>query len=188
MNLEPGNPGDHLFDQRVATIGVAFAQHADVDRQAFERAQHLADVPGPRGHCGAIGAVSRADAAAKEGGHTVGQRVISLLRRDQVNVGVDPGSGQNQVFAGDGVGAHTHHQARGYAIHGARVTAFTNPGNLAVADADVGFDHALDRVDDGDVGDHQVQYAVIAGQGVVGAHAVTQGFTAAVYGLVAVTA
>ena len=177
-----------MFNQRVATIGVALAEHADVDRQAFERAQHLADVPGARSYGGAIGAVGWADTTAKEGGYTVGQCVIGLLWRDQVNVGVDPGSGQNQVFAGDGVGAHTHHQARCYTIHGARVTAFADTGNFTVADANVGFDHALNRVNDGDVGDDQVQHAVVAGQGVVGAHAVTQGLAAAVYGLVAVSA
>ena len=103
-------------------------------------------------------------------------------------MGVDPGSGQDQVLARDGIGADADHHVCADAGHHVRVAAFADPANLAVTNTDVGFDHALNRVNDGDVGDHQVQHAVVAGQVVVVTHAVAQGFPPSVDRFFAVTA
>ena len=80
MDLEARDPGNDLLGQRGVGIRVAFAQQTDVDRQALNSPQHLADVPRAGGYGGTVGAVRGANAAAEEGGDAIGKAVISLLR------------------------------------------------------------------------------------------------------------
>ena len=105
-----------------------------------------------------------------------------------MNVRVDAAGGEDEMLAGDGVGGIAHDKIRIDTIHHRRVAALADAHDPAVPDAHVGFDDALHRVDDGDVGDDEIKHASIAVQAGIAAHAAAQGFTAAVHGLVAVVA
>ena len=109
-----------------------------------------------------------------------------LLRRDVVDVSIDSARSENQLFAGNGVGGGADPHARADAFHGVGVAGFARAHNFAVFDAHVGFDDAQQGIDDGDVGDDQIEGAVLAAEPIAHAHAVAHGFAAAVDGLVAV--
>ena len=92
------------------------------------------------------------------------------------------------MFAGDGVGGVAHDEVGVHAVHHGGVAALADAHDPAVADAHVGLDHAQFGVDDGHVGDHEVEHARRAIKPGVAAHAAAQGFAAAVHGFVAVVA
>ena len=188
MHLEAARAGLDLFDQRNAVVGVPLAEDAHVHRHGVDGFEHFADIPRAGGNGRSVGAVGGADAAAEEGGHAVGERGVTLLRGDVVNVRVDAAGGEDEMLAGDGVGGIAHDKIRIDTIHHRRVAALADAHDPAVPDAHVGFDDALHRVDDGDVGDDKIKHASIAVQAGIAAHAAAQGFTAAVHGLVAVVA
>ena len=102
-----------------------------------------------------------------------------------VHVAVDAGGREDEVLTGDGVSAGAGAESGGDALHHVGVAGLADAGYLAVLDADVGLDHAQQRVKDGDIGDDGVEAALLAGDSVGQAHAVAQGLAAAVHGLVA---
>ena len=104
VTLQADCAGLDLLDQRRLAMPVPLAENAHIDGPAFESAQHRADVARSRCDGGGIGAVRRAGAPANQGGGAVGQRRVGLLRRDEMNMGVDAGGGEDQMRAGDRVG------------------------------------------------------------------------------------
>lgn len=79
-----------------------------------------------------------------------------------MDMAVDAGRGQDQVFPGNGVSAEPDNHILRHAIHNGRVTAFTNANNQAIFNTDVGLNDAQFGIENRDVGNHQVQNAVIA--------------------------
>ncbi len=123
-----------------------------------------------------------------KGRDAVAQRGVGLLRRDHVHVAVDARRGENQVLARDGVGRRARHQIGMHAVHYVGVARFADARYLAVLDAHVGFDHAQLGVDNGHVGYHQIERALLRGHGVGQSHSVAEGLAAAVDHFVAVLA
>ena len=67
------------------------------------------------------------------------------------------GRGQDQMRTRNRIGGETKLQTGRHAIHGLRIAGLADGTNESVLDADVGFDHALHRVDDCNVGDDKVR-------------------------------
>src|SRR5262249_3439340 len=88
--------------------------------------------------------------------------------------------------SGDGVGRGTARQLGSHVVHHARIPGPSNTGDLAVLHADVGLHDADDRVEHGDVGDHEIERSGCARELVVHAHAVAQCLSTAVANLVTV--
>ena len=80
---------------------VALAGEADVERQRVGRLQHQLDVARAGRAGGRVGAGRRAGAAADERGDAAGERLVGLLRADEVDVRVDAAGGEDQALAGD---------------------------------------------------------------------------------------
>ena len=112
------------------------------------------DVPRPRRAGGGKGAGSRAGAAAEHGGDARHQRLLDLLRADEVNVRIDATGGEDHAFAGDDLGAGADGN-RDAGLH-VRVAGLADGSDHAALQADVGLDDALHGIDDQRVGDHRV--------------------------------
>jgi hypothetical protein len=87
--LRPITPGLDLLVQRGRQACVALAEEAEVHREGVGRLQHALDVPRAWRRGGGEGAGGRAGAAAEHGGHARRQRLLDLLRADEVDVAVD---------------------------------------------------------------------------------------------------
>ena len=98
---------DHL-DQRGRARRVALAGYAEIDRERVERLDHPAHVPGSRRAGGGKGAVRRPGAATEHRGDAGHQRVLDLLRADEMDVAVEPAGGEDFSLARDHVGAGTN--------------------------------------------------------------------------------
>ena len=101
---------------------------------------------------------------------------------------VDGGSREDAVLTRDGVRGGAGAEGGGDAVHDVGVAGLADARDLAVLHAHVGLDDAEHRVDDGDVGDNEVEGAGLGSDLIGRAHAVTQGLAAAVDSLVAVDA
>ena len=123
-------------------------------------------------------------AAADERRDAAGERLVDLLRADEVDVRVDAAGGEDQAFAGDRLGRHADDHARRHAGHHVRVAGLADAGDAAVLDADVGLVDA-GPVDDQRVGDDAVERLGVGDAGRL-AHAVAQHLAAAELALVAV--
>src|SRR5262249_53364341 len=133
--------------------GVALAEEAEVHRQALGGLQHATDVPGAGRDGGGEGAVRRARAAAHPGGDAAVQRLVDLLRADEMEVAVDTARGDDLAFAGDRLGARADHDVDlGLDVGIARLA---DADDAPVLQADVGF-HDAPMVDDQRVGDDGV--------------------------------
>ncbi len=95
---------------------------------------------------------------------------------------------EDEVFARNGVGGRSRDQVGVHAVHGVGVARLADARDFAVLDADVGFDHAQNRVDDRDVRDDDVERPFLGGHRVGQPHAVAQGLAPAVDHFVAVFA
>ncbi len=127
----------------------------------------------------------RTGAAADQRGDAGVKRVGNLIRRDEVDVGVDRAGGQDVPFAGEHLGGRADFQARRDAVHHARIAGFADRRDAAVPDADVGLVDA-GRVDHDDRRDHQVRRTGLPARRRRLAHAVANHLAAAELRLVAV--
>ena len=191
VDLECANAGFDLLNQSgfasaLTSSSLTFTHQAHVQRHGFLAAQHLLNVPHTGSYGSSVGTVSRTKTTSHQSGTATSQSGVVDLRADGVNVGIDTTGSYDGRTAVDGVGSWAASHARSNALHGVGVTGFTDTGDFAVFDTDVGLDHALDRVNDGGVGQNQVQAASTAGSRVVEAHAVTQCFTTTEHGLVTI--
>jgi len=107
-----------------------------------------------------------------------------LCGADKVNVRVNAASRQNQPFARNGLRAGAEHKRRCNAIHNIRVAGFSDTADFAVLDADIRFINA-GAVNDQNVCNHGIRTFPI-GHTARLSHAVTQGFSSAEFGFIAV--
>ena len=105
VQLERAGAGLDLFLQRIGQRCVALAGEAEVHGKRVGRLDHAGDVPRPRRAGGGVGAGGGAGAAAQHGGDAGHQRLLDLLRADEVDVGVEAAGGEDLAFAGDDLGA-----------------------------------------------------------------------------------
>src|SRR6185295_3688156 len=113
------------------------------------------DVPGPGRAGGGEGAGCRPGAAAQHGGDPRHERLVDLLRADEVNVRVDAARGDDHALARDHFGACADRNGDGGLD--VRVARLADLPDFPALDADVGLDDAPvvhnQRVGDDGVGD-----------------------------------
>src|SRR6185369_2245135 len=102
----------------------------------------------------------RPGAAAEHRGDAGHQRLLDLLRTDEMNVGVEAAGGEDFSFARDHLGARTDDD--GDIRLDVRIAGLADRGNAALLEADVGF-HNAPVVDDQRVGDYGVNGALFVG-------------------------
>ena len=187
VQLQADGAGGDLLAQRLGPAGVALAQETQVHREGFGCLQHAVDVLGPRRAGGGVGAGGRPRAAAEHGGDARIERLVDLLRADEVDVAVDAAGGDDQTFAGDDLGAGTDDDVD--AGLGVGVAGLADGGDAAALQADVGLDDAP-VVDDERVGDDAVAGLVRSGavDDLALAHAVADGLAAAELDLLSIAA
>ena len=112
MQLQAAGAGANLLLQRAGQTAVALAEKAEIDREAFGGLQHPLQVPGAGRAGGGVGAGRRAGAAAEQRRQTGGDGGLDQLRADEVHVAVDAAGGDDQVLAGDDLGAGADDQLR----------------------------------------------------------------------------
>src|SRR6185436_4014440 len=123
----------------------------------------------------------RARAAADHRGHTRHQGVVDLLRRDEVDVRVDPARRQQASLAGDDLRARTDLDVDTRLHVG--IPGLADAGDPPLLDADVRLDDSTD-VEHDRVGDHRVGGDAAAALAL--AHAVADHLAAAELHLLAV--
>jgi hypothetical protein len=141
----------------------------------IEGLQHPPDVPGTRRAGGGERAVRRAGTAAEQGGHAGVQRILDLLRADEVDVAVETAGGDDAAFPGDDLGPGTDDDRDAGLDVG--VAGLADCGDAAVPEADI---RLVDpgRVEDERVGDDGVGRA-FRPRGLALAHAVPDHLAAA---------
>src|SRR4029078_5099708 len=100
VELEADGPGRDLIDQPLRTRAVALAGEPHVQRHVVDSLEHPRDVPDAGRAGGRVGPGGRTRPAAEPGGDAAGQRLVGLLRTDEVDVAVDPSGGQDVPLAG----------------------------------------------------------------------------------------
>jgi hypothetical protein len=166
----------------IAAGVVPLAEEAEVHREVLGRLQHAPDVPRTRRAGRGERAVRRAGAAADHGGDARHQRIVDLLRGDEMDVRVDAAGRHDLAFAGDGLGAGADDD--GDAGLDVGVAGLADADDAAVGDADVGL-HDAPVVEDQGVGDHGVDGA-LGPRALALAHAVADHLAAAELHLLAV--
>ena len=162
-----------------------FAKETEIHRIFLGGLQHPMYVPVARRARGGIGARGRPGAPADHRRDATGDRMLDLLRTDEVNMGVQSSGGDDAAFAGDDFrrGADDHVDA----ILDERISRVPDSDDAAVLDADVSFDHALNSVENQRVGNDQVQGFRIGGKRRL-AHPVANHLAAAEFHLATVSA
>ena len=182
VQLERTGAGLDHFLQRRRARGIALAGEAEIDREGVGGLDHAADMERPRRAGGGIGAGRRTGAAAEHGGDAGHQRLVDLLRADEMDVGVEAAGGEDFSFAGDDLGAGADDD--GDAGLDVGIAGFADGRDAAVLDADVGFDDAP-VIEDQRIGDDGVDRASPIGDLRL-AHAVADHLAAAEFHLLAV--
>ena len=121
-------------------------------------------------------------AAAEHRGDAGHQRVVDLLRADEVDVRVEAAGGEDLAFARDHLGAGADHD--GDVRLDVGIAGLADGGDLAVLQADVGL-HDAPVVEDQRIGDDGVDRALLVGDLRL-AHAVADHLAAAELHLLAV--
>ncbi len=171
-----------LLDEAGGLRGVALAGEAEVHREFVGRLDHPGDVPGAGRAGGGEGAGRGAGAAPEHRGHARHQRLLDLLRADEMDVGVEAAGGEDLALAGDHFGARPDDD--GHARLDVRVARLADRMDEPVLDPDVGL-HDPPVVEDDGVGDDGVDRASRA-RGLRLAHAVADHLAAAELHLLAV--
>ena len=182
VQLERAGAGADLLDQRGRLRSIALAGKAEIHRKAVGGLDHPRDVPGAGRAGRGIGAGRRPGAAAEHTGHPGIERLLDLLRADEVDVGIEAAGGQDLALAGDRLGAGADDDVD--AGLGVGIASLADAGDPAVLQADIGlYDPPV--VDDERVGDDGVDGAVGATRLAL-AHAVADHLAAAELHLFAV--
>ena len=100
-SLKPDGARAQLLPEPLLAHRVALAEQRDVDRPVVERLEHALEIPGA-GDGGGLGAVGRAGAAADDRGDAGAERLVELLRADEVHVAVDRTGGEDLAVARTG--------------------------------------------------------------------------------------
>ena len=157
VQLEGAGTGPDLLDEACGARGVALAGQSEVHREGFGRLQHPADMPLTRRAGGGIGACRRAGAAAEHGGDAARQRLLDLLRADEMNMRVEAAGGQNLAFASNGLGGRPDDDRD--AGLGVGIAGFADAADPAIPEPDIGLDDAP-VVEDQRIGDDSVDGSV----------------------------
>ena len=182
MQLQRARTGQYLFLQRGRQRRVALAGKGEIHRKRVGRLQHALDMPGAGRAGGGVGAGRRTRAATqhrRDAGH---QRLLDLLRTDEMNVGIETAGRQYLTLTGDCLGAGPDDNV--HTILRVRVAGLADRVNSPVANTDISLVDAVD-VDDQRVGDNGIDGAA----GPIDlrlAHAVTNHLAAAELHLIAV--
>jgi hypothetical protein len=184
VELQADGAGEDLLAQRRGRGAVAFAEKAAVHRVFVGRFQHAVDIPDARRASSGVSAVRGAGAAADHGGDATGERVLDLLRADEVDVRVDAARGDDAAFARDDFRRRADGHAGRDALLDAGISRVADGGDAPAFDADVGFDDALHGVEDERVCDDEIERLGVRRRGRL-AHAVANHFAAAEFHLVA---
>ena len=174
---------DHFFERR-GPRRVALAGKAEIDRKIVGRLDHARDVPRPGRAGGRERAVRRSGAAAEHRGDAGHQRLVDLLRADEMDVGVEAAGGEDLAFAGDHFGAGPDDD--GDAGLDVRIAGLADGVDVSVLEADVGLDDSP-MVENERVGDDGVDGALFVGDLAL-PHAVADDLAAAEFHLFAVGA
>src|SRR5882724_6673769 len=158
MKFQTTGSAYKLFLQRLATRRVSFAQKSEIHWPALRRFQHPRKIPCSRSTGRRVCSGRRTGTAAEHRSRTVGQRLIDLLRRDEMNMTINCPGCNNQIFAGNNLGRRTDNQLRIDTRHRIRVAGLPDLHNPPVSDANVCLDDSP-IIDDECIGDHQVQHA-----------------------------
>src|SRR6185312_762895 len=182
VQLQPAGAGfDLLLDAR-GLAGVALAEEAQIHRQALGRLQHAAHVPRTRRDRRCQRPVRRTGAAAHHGGDAAIERIVDLLRADEMDVAVDAARGDDLALTRDRLG--TRADDDGHARLDIGIAGLADADDAAVPEADVGF-HDPPMVEDQRVGDHGIHRA-LRPRALALAHAVADHLAAAELHLLAV--
>ena len=182
MQLERTGTGlDHFFQRRRAR-GIALAGKSEIDRKRVRRLDHARKMKRPGRASGGVGAGGRSGAAAEHRGDAGHQRLIHLLRTNEMDVRVEAAGGEDLALAGDHLGAGA--DDNGDAGLDVRIAGFADRRDAAVLEADVGFDNAP-VVEDQRVGDDGVDRTLGVGNLRL-AHAVADHLAAAKFHFLAV--
>ena len=182
VQLERTGAGLDHFLQRRRARGIALAGKTEIDRKRIRRLDHAAEMPGPGRAGGGVGAGRRAGAAAEHRGDAGHQRLVDLLRADEMDVGVEAAGGEDFSLAGDDLGAGADDD--GDAGLDVGIAGLADGGDAAVLDADVGL-HDAPVVEDQRIGDDGVDRALLVGDLRL-AHAVADHLAAAELHLLAI--
>src|SRR5262249_60697045 len=97
--------------QRGRQCRIALAGYGEIDGESVKRLDHSRHMPGAGCAGGRERAVRGAGAAAEHGGDAAHQRVLDLLRADEMDVTVETAGGEDAAFTGDNVSARTDDDA-----------------------------------------------------------------------------
>ncbi len=157
VQLERRGPRlDHL-DQRGGARRIALARKGQVHRKGVRRLHHPPQVPGPRGAGGGQRAMRGAGAAAQHRGQAGMQRILDLLRADEMDVAVKAPRRQDAPLARDGLGARTDDDVHAGLRVG--VARLADGMDAPVAQADIGLVDA-GMIHDQRIGDDGVDRAL----------------------------
>ena len=182
VQLERAGAGlDHLL-QSGGAGRVALAGKAEIDRKAVGGLDHAADVKRPRRAGGGEGAMRRPGTAAEHGGDARHQRLLDLLRADEMDVGVETPGGENLALARDHLGAGADDD--GDAGLDVGIAGLADCCDAVALQADIGL-HDAPVVEDQRVGDDGIDRALLVGDLTL-AHAVADHLPATKFYLFAV--
>src|SRR5581483_7715516 len=162
--------------------GVALAGEGEVHREGVRRLDHARQVPGARRAGGRSRSRGRPGAATDHHGDAGVQRLLYLLRADEMDVAVDAAGGEDLALAGDGLRARPDDDVD--ARLDVRVAGLADGGDAPVPQADVRLDDAR-VVDDEGVGDDRIDGSFRA-RYLALPHAVADDFAAAELNLFAI--
>ena len=162
--------------------GIALAGEGKVHREGIGGLDHAGKVPRPRRAGRRQRAVRRAGAAAQHGGEARAQRLLDLLRADEMDMRVEAARGDDLAFAGDRFGARADDDRHARLRVG--IAGLADGVDAAVLHADIGLVDT-GHVDDQRVGDDRVDRAFGA-RALALAHAVAQHLAAAELHLLAI--
>ena len=181
-SLSAQAPARIISSSAAGRRGVALAGEAEIHREGVGGLDHAGEMPGPRRAGGGVGAGRRAGAAAEHRGDAGHQRLLDLLRADEVDVAVEAAGGEDLALAGDHLGARPDDDVDA-GLH-VRIAGLAELMDAPVLQADIAF-HDAPMVEHHRVGDDGVDGAVGV-RGLALAHAVADHLAAAELHLLAI--
>ena len=130
---------------------------AEIHRKGVRRLDHARDVPWARRAGGGEGARRRPRAAAQHGGDAGHQRLLDLLRADEMDMRVEAAGREDLALAGDDLRARPDDDVD-IRLH-VRIAGLADGGDPPVLDADIGL-HDAPVIEDDRVGDDGVDRAL----------------------------
>src|ERR1700754_2988352 len=138
MQLQRTGTSADLLNKGVGATGIAFTSQQNIDRQPLTCLKHATNMPWPRCAGRGVGAGCPTRAPAYHGGNAAGDGFFDLLRRDKVNMGVNPARRHNLAFSGDDFGTWPDNDINsGLNV---RIAGFNDLGDVPARQANIGFD------------------------------------------------